>query len=327
MQVSYLEKRVLKAPFFVIINTMKNILVLGGAGYIGSACVKALCDQGYFVSVVDNLSQGDRKFVDSRAQFMERDILHKGVIDRHYDLIFHFAAHKNVAESMQNAPRYAENISGMINVLDAMVEYEIPRIIFSSSAGVYGEAEYLPIDEKHQTKPINFYGFTKLKCEELMEWYRRIHGINYVSLRYFNAVGDTGLRYIEKDARNLFPIIQEVLRGEREMLEIYGDDYDTRDGTCIRDYIHLTDLIAGHLAAMSIGGSDIFNLGSAEGYTVMEIVQEFEKQTGKKIPRKIGAARKCDPKALIAGFQKAEKLLKWKPEKTLAQMVSSVLHD
>ncbi len=305
---------------------MKKILVLGGAGYIGSACVKVLCDQGFSVTVIDDLSTGDKKYIDEKAKFFQKDIAEdKNAIDQHYDCVFHFAAHKFAGESMLNATKYSRNITGMINVLDAMVRHKIPKIIFSSSAAVYGHPQYLPIDEKHPLNPCNYYGFTKLKCEELIDWYSSIHGITYSSLRYFNVVGDLGLKYQERSSSNLFPVVMDVLSGKKDKLQIFGNDYETHDGTCIRDYVHLEDLIEAHILAMKQEGSDIFNLGTNTGYTVNEIIEEFEKQLDKKISKELAPRRAGDPARLVASSKKAETTLGWQVKKNLQEMIKSTL--
>lgn len=311
---------------------MQNILVVGGAGYIGSACVRRLCDKGCQVWVVDNLSKGRREAVDKRSKFKKLDILNRKDLEafikgKGFDALIHFAAHKDAGASMKEGSLYSENIRGMINLLDAMVEAGTSKIIFSSSAAVYGDPVYTPVDEKHPLNPINYYGYTKVNCEDLMKWYETIYGIEFVSLRYFNVAGDDGLGYTDPDAKNLFPIIQDVLSGKREKLQIYGDDYETRDGTCVRDYIHLSDLAEAHLKALEFRGSEIFNLGTESGQTVLEVIQEFENQSGREIPREITKRRKGDPPSLIADSKKARKKLNWKTQKGLKEMVESTLNN
>ncbi|MFO7807561.1 MAG: UDP-glucose 4-epimerase GalE [Candidatus Moraniibacteriota bacterium] len=309
---------------------MLRILIIGGAGYIGSACTKSLCEAGHDIEVVDNLSKGKKELVDKRAKFNELDILNDKKLreflgKRNFDVVFHFASHKDAGASMQDAVKYSENISGMINLLNAMVENSIPKIVFSSSAAVYGNPEYTPVDEKHQLNPINYYGYTKLACEKMMDWYKNIHQIDYISLRYFNVAGDHGLGYLDPYAKNLFPIIQDVLFGDQKELQIYGKDYNTRDGTCIRDYIHLSDLVDAHLKTLEIKNSDIFNLGTKKGQTVLEVVKEFERQVGRNIPQKNIGRRKGDPAELVADYSKAQRILKWKPKRGLKEMVQSTL--
>ncbi|KKP37793.1 MAG: UDP-glucose 4-epimerase, UDP-glucose 4-epimerase [Candidatus Peregrinibacteria bacterium GW2011_GWF2_33_10] len=311
-------------------HKQKHILVLGGAGYIGSACVDALCNMNAKVTVVDNLSHGEKKYVHPKAIFIKTDLLGRKAINKimaeeTYDSVLHFAAHKDTGSSMKNATKYAENLRGMINILDAMVANKIPQIIFSSSATVYGTPVYSPMDEKHPIKPINFYGYTKLAGEQLIDWYSKIHNFNYVSLRYFNAAGDYGLKYIDKYSKNLFPAIVKVLTGKSAYLEIYGNNYKTRDGTCIRDYIHISDLVSGHLAALNYKPSDIFNLGTSHGQTVKEVIAEFEKQIGRALPKKIVAPRPGDSMSLVADCTYAHHKLGWQAIYDLPKIVSSTL--
>ena len=245
--------------------------------------------------------------------------------DKKFDALIHLAAHKNASESMKKPEKYNENIDGMANVLSAMVEFNIPKIIFSSTAAVYGAPEYLPMNEKHSTNPINYYGETKLICEKMIQKYSKDHKISYSIFRYFNVAGDAGLKFKEKNAHNLFPAIQEVLSGKVEYLEIYGDDYDTKDGTCIRDYIHVEDIARAHVLALDNKGSDIFNLGTNKGNSVLDIINEFEKALNKEIPKEITKRREGDPADLIADAKKTNKQLKWKAEKSLEDMVRSSL--
>lgn len=308
----------------------QRILVPGGAGYIGSACVQNLCDGGYAVTVIDNLRRGKRDKVDPRAGFVQLDIadrenLHDLMRDGKFDAVMHFAAHKDVGESMRDAVLYSENVRNMVNVLDGMVGAGIPKIIFSSSAAVYGEAQFLPITEDHPVAPVNYYGITKRMCEQLMEWYHRIHGLNYVSLRYFNVAGDVGLNYLDPQAGNLFFIILEVLRGNRDHLTVYGDDYPTRDGTCVRDYLHLADLARAHTLCVEKADNIALNFGTGAGTTVQEILSAFESELGHPLPVQMGERRTGDVPALAASSAQAEKLLGWQPEKTLTDMVRSTL--
>lgn len=311
-------------------KVMKNILIIGGAGYIGSVCTKLCCDAGYKVSVIDNLSTGYQNQVDKRARFAKVDILNRDAFFEYlsankFDAVIHLAAHKNASESMENPMKYLDNIKGTINVLDGMRKFKIPKIVFSSTAAVYGNPEYLPVDEKHKTEPINYYGETKLICERFIEQYSKIHKISFVIFRYFNVVGDIGLKFIERAAHNLFPAIQDVISGNKDQLEIYGNDYETLDGTCVRDYIHVADIANAHLIALTYNKSDIFNLGTNNGYSVMEIVKAFGKALSKKLPIKFVKKRVGDPAALIADAAKANDNLNWKAEKGLEEMVASSL--
>ncbi len=307
-----------------------KILVTGGAGYIGSAAVKELFSLGHSVVVVDNLSKGLRELVGVEARFYEGDLVDysflQGVfLENRFDAVMHFASYKAAGESMTEVSKYSDNITGLINLLDCMVEFGVKKIVFSSSAAVYGNPEYVPIDEKHSLKPINYYGFTKLEGERILEWYSKLKGITFVALRYFNVAGDCGLKYIDPCAQNIFPIIMEVLAGKRSGLEIFGGDYDTPDGTCIRDYIDINDLIRGHVLALEVDKSAVINLGSSEGSSVLELVKAFEEVSGQKINYSIGKRREGDPAKLVASFDKAQKVLGWKPQNDLKEMVRSSL--
>ena len=305
-----------------------NILVTGGAGYIGSAAVKALADNKHKVIVVDNLSKGSIKLVDKRASFYKVDLVDRKKLDLVFknnkiDAVMHFAAYKAVEESMQNPRKYSDNITGTINLLDMMVKYNVKKLIFSSSAAVYGTPIYTPIDEKHPTKPINYYGFTKLECEKIIEWYSKVHNINYISLRYFNVAGDAGLGYIDPSAKNIFPIIMEVLTGKRDKLTIFGKDYNTRDKTCIRDYIDINDLVKAHILALNVNKNSVINLGTAKGISVKELVKHIIKFNGNTFNYKFGPRRKGDAPILITSNKKARKVLGWKPKKNIKDMIKS----
>jgi UDP-glucose 4-epimerase len=305
-----------------------RVLVTGGAGYIGSAAVKSLIEQNYEVVVVDNLSKGDRELVNEKAKFYELDLTDREGLkevfkENEIDAVIHFAGYKAVGDSMRNAVKYSDNIVGTINLLNLMVEFGVPKIIFSSSAAVYGISDKEVIDESTMTKPINFYGFAKLECEKIMEWFRKIHGIDYISLRYFNVVGDGGLNYIDAEAQNLFPIIMEVIVGIRQKLQIFGNDYATRDGTCIRDYIDINDLVDAHILALNAGYNGAINLGTGRGYTVNEIVKTFTEVTGENFLYEYGERRAGDPASLIASNNLAERKLNWKPKRDLKQSVQS----
>ena len=238
------------------------------------------------------------------------------------DAVIHLAAKKAVGESMENPEKYAlNNIAGAINVLNAMSACGVKRLVFSSSAAVYGEPVYLPMDEKHPLNPMSFYGFTKYDMEKYFDWYDRLKGIKYVSLRYFNAVGydeDGDVRGLEKNPQNLLPIVMETANGTREKMKIFGNDYPTRDGTCIRDYIHVTDLGSAHAAAIeylkTAPESQIFNLGTSEGISVLEMVNKTEELIGRKINFEFAPRRPGDPAVITASAEKAGKILGWKAE-------------
>lgn len=303
-----------------------HILVIGGAGYIGSHAVKALLKAGHRVSVFDNLSTGLEVNYFKDAAYTVGDILDypslQKAMSQDVDAVIHLAAKKAVGESMENPEKYAlNNIAGAINVLNAMSACGIKRLVFSSSAAVYGEPVYLPMDEKHPLNPMSFYGFTKYDMEKYFDWYDRLKGIKYVSLRYFNAVGydeDGDVRGLEKNPQNLLPIVMETANGTREKMKIFGNDYPTRDGTCIRDYIHVTDLGNAHAAAIeylkTAPESQIFNLGTSEGISVLEMVNKTEELIGRKINFEFAPRRPGDPAVITASAEKAGKILGWKAE-------------
>ena len=295
-----------------------NILVTGGAGYIGSIAVKKLCDQGHNVTVLDNLTKGRRELSDKRALLIEGDIVDSDHVNKAFEisspnLVLHFAAYKDAGESMQNPTQYSHNIKGLINLLDCMVSHKTAKIIFSSTAAVYGNPQYLPIDEDHPTMPINYYGFTKLTSEQLIQWYSRTHQFKYVILRYFNVIGDGGLDYIDPKPSNIAPILMEVITGKRSEIQINGNDYNTPDGTCVRDYIDVQDLVRAHILAIDYDKNDIFNLGTQKGASVLDLVKLTELASGKEIKKLFRERRAGDPPILTASSQKAENLLNWRP--------------
>ena len=304
-----------------------NILVTGGAGYIGSHIVKELCDLGHSVTVLDNFSLGLHENIDSRVNnVVEGDILNekdlKQVFSLEIDVVFHFAAWKAAGESMNDPAKYAKNnITGTINLLNEMLGHGVKNIIFSSSAAVYGNPQYIPIDEKHPTVPVNYYGYTKLAIEQNLEWYSQLKGIHYGALRYFNATGydiQGKIKGKEKNPANLSPIVMEVLSGEREKLKLLGGDYETDDGTCIRDYIHVNDLATAHVKAMDYilqeNENLVINLGTGKGQSVLEVIRAAEKCAGKKILYEIVERREGDPANLIASSELALTKLNWKAQ-------------
>ena len=306
----------------------KKILVAGGAGYIGSHVQKQLLEEGFDVLIYDNLSSGDKVNILPKAEFIEGDILDKKTLNaamsQHIDGVVHLAAKKAVGESMVHPEIYAENnITGSLNIFNAMSEHGVKHIVFSSSAAVYGMPQYTPIDENHPINPINYYGYTKLAIEQNMAWYAKLGKFNYAALRYFNAVGyaaDKSITGRERNPQNLMPIIMEVATGKREKLSIFGKDYDTPDGTCIRDYVHVTDLAKAHTAAMRLlmEGKPSFalNLGTGKGTSVKEIVDTTEKVIGRKLNYDYGDRRAGDPSILTAQAEKAKEVLGWTPEYT-----------
>lgn len=302
-----------------------DVLVIGGAGYIGSHVVKALLKDGCKVTVYDNLSSGLEQNLFDEAEFVKGDILDYEKlleVSKGFDAIIHLAAFKAAGESMILPEKYSvNNITGTLNILNAASENGIKRIVFSSSAATYGEPSYLPIDEEHPKNPENYYGFTKLEIERFLEWYDKLKDIKYASLRYFNAAGydpEGVITGLEQNPANLLPVIMEVAAGMREEIGIFGDDYDTEDGTGVRDYVHVTDLADGHVKALHyIDGKNeslTVNLGSENGLSVKQIVEAARKITGQAIPAKIMERRPGDPAKLVASSKKANGLLGWKAE-------------
>ena len=302
-----------------------NVLVTGGAGYIGSHVVLDLLDSGHQVTVLDDLSLGFKKNVDVRAKFIKGSTLIdqdlKTAFSTCPDAVVHLAAWKAAGESMVDPDKYSiNNIVGTLKLLIAMVDAGVQKMIFSSSAGVYGYPEYLPVDEKHPTDPINYYGYTKLAIEKHLRWYSKLKGISYVSLRYFNAAGyDSHNRVTEQEQnpQNLLPIVMEVATGKRDKLEIFGNDYSTADGTCVRDYIHVSDLASAHTRAIHFlkrGGKDlIVNLGTGCGHSVLDVVREAKEITQHPIPYEFVGRRPGDPEELIASFEMGKDVLRWTP--------------
>lgn len=300
-----------------------HILVIGGAGYIGSHVVKALLNRGMKVTVFDNLSTGTKVNLFDKADFIEGDILNYGQIlsamKQNIDGIVLLAGKKAVGESMENPMKYAlNNINGVVNVLNAMVEAGVHKAIFSSSAAVYGVPQYSPMDEEHPVNPMSFYGFTKHETERLLKWYDRLKGIKFVSLRYFNAVGydeDGDIKGLEENPQNLLPIVMEAAVGKRDKVKIFGNDYGTRDGTCIRDYIHVTDLGSAHALALEYldngGESQILNLGTSQGSSVLEMIIKTQEVIGRPVPYEFAPRRAGDPAVVTAKADKAKEILGW----------------
>lgn len=303
-----------------------KVLVIGGAGYIGSHVVKELMKQGHKVTVFDNLSSGLRQNLFKENGFIYGNILITADLDaafaRGFDAFIHLAAFKAAGESMIYPEKYSvNNISGTLNILNSAVNHGCKYMVFSSSAAVFGEPQYLPIDEKHPKNPENYYGYTKLSIEQFMAWYEKLKGLKFAALRYFNAAGyDTeGVLYgLEQNPANLLPVIMEVACGMRDKLKIFGSDYDTRDGTCIRDYVHVTDLAVAHVKALDYiaknNESLTVNLGSETGTTVKEIVEAARRITGQPIPADYAARRAGDPAVLVASAKLAYEKLGWKAQ-------------
>ena len=303
------------------------ILVLGGAGYIGSHTVYELIDAGRDVVIADNLETGHIEAVHPKAKFYQGDIRNREFVDsvlesEHIDGVIHFAANSLVGESMTNPLKYYDNnLCGTKVLLESMVAHGINKIVFSSTAATYGEPERVPILETDKTEPTNCYGETKLSMEKMFKWVGKAHGLRFVSLRYFNACGahvSGEIGEAHNPESHLIPLILQVPNGQRDFISIFGDDYDTKDGTCIRDYIHVTDLAQAHILAMDYlmngGESNIFNLGNGVGFTVKEVIDTARKVTGHPIPAKITPRRAGDPAQLIASSEKARSVLGWHPE-------------
>jgi UDP-glucose 4-epimerase len=301
-----------------------KVLVVGGAGYIGSHVVKALLREGAEVTVFDNLSSGLRGNLRPGASFRHGDILDVRALDeacgeKKYDGVIHLAALKAAGESMTVPERYSvHNITGTLNLLNAVAKHGIKHFVFSSTAAVYGDPHYQPMDEKHPTNPANYYGYTKLAIEGFLDWYGRLKGIRYAALRYFNAAGydvEGELAGLEQNPANLIPVIMEAAMGWRKKIQIFGDNYDTRDGTCIRDYIHVSDLARAHTMALAklMGGTNklLVNLGTGDGITVMEMVKKASEISGVKIPYEIVGRREGDPPIVVASAGLAKTLLGW----------------
>lgn len=305
----------------------QTVLVTGGAGYIGSHVVKQLLDENYDVVILDNFSMGLEQNLDPRTKEVIRgDIRNSEDLAKAFKhkvhAVFHFAAWKAAGESMTDPDKYAQNnICGTLHLLKHMTEYDVRNFVFSSSAAVYGNPQYLPIDEKHPTNPENYYGYTKLAIEENLKWYGKLKGIHYAALRYFNATGydvQGRLNGKEKNPANLSPIVMEVAAGTRPELQVFGTDYDTPDGTCIRDYIHVNDLATAHVRAlrylMKHEESLVVNLGAEKGYSVLQVADAAERASGRKIPRQLVGRREGDPGHLVASSALALEKLGWKAE-------------
>lgn len=314
-----------------------RILVLGGAGYIGSHTALELVRAGEDVIVADNLVTGHREAIPAGAKFYQGDLHDFAFLDNLFqqeqiDAVIHFAAYSLVGESVTNPLKYYDNnLCGTRVLLEAMVKNHVDKIVFSSTAATYGEPEHIPILETDRTLPTNPYGETKLAMEKMFHWTANAHGLRYVSLRYFNACGADASGTIgeaHNPESHLIPLILQVPNGKREAISIYGTDYDTPDGTCIRDYIHVTDLAQAHILAVQNlqngGESSIFNLGNGVGYSVREVIETARKVTGHPIPAVETPRRAGDPARLVASSEKAKTVLGWKPvHDSLEEIIAS----
>ncbi|MEG0856880.1 MAG: UDP-glucose 4-epimerase GalE [Terrisporobacter sp.] len=303
------------------------ILVCGGAGYIGSHAVRQLIDKNEKVIIVDNLETGHEDAIHPEAKFYKVDIRNKEALSKVFEEnkieeVIHFAANSLVGESMTNPLKYYNNnVYGTEVLLKVMTKYNVKKIVFSSTAATYGEPKNIPILESDETSPTNPYGETKLAMEKMMKWADMAHNIKYISLRYFNVAGahvSGGIGEDHNPETHLIPLILQVPLGKREFISIFGDDYDTHDGTCIRDYIHVTDLADAHILAVEKlregSESNIYNLGSGNGFTVKEIIDAARKVTGHEICAKTCERRAGDPAKLVASSHKARKELGWEPK-------------
>lgn len=297
-----------------------NVLVTGGAGYIGAACVEQLCEAGHAVTVLDNLSEGHRSAVDPRARFVrlclsEREAVRRVVQESGAEAILHFAAHALVSESMRDPAKYfRNNVAHGLNLLEAAVAAGVRKVVFSSTCATYGPPERLPMTEDLPQRPINPYGESKLMFEKMLGWFREIHGLEFVAFRYFNAAGATArCGEHHRVETHLIPNVLKVALGRTPHCEIYGTDYPTPDGTCIRDYIHISDLADAHIRALAPGVSGFYNLGNGAGYSVREVVRMCEEVSGVNIPVVERPRRPGDPPRLVASAEKAMRELGWRP--------------
>ena len=306
-----------------------SILVCGGAGYIGSHTVHQLIKNNEDVVIVDNLQTGHLKAVNPKAKFYKGDIRDHDFLDKVFsenkiEAVIHFAANSLVGESMTNPLLYFNNnVYGMQVLLESMVKHNIDKIVFSSTAAVYGEPKKVPILEDDETTPTNTYGETKLTMEKMMKWVNKANGIKFVSLRYFNVAGaleDGSIGEDHSPETHLIPLILQVPLKKREHITVFGDDYPTEDGTCIRDYIHVLDLADAHIKALNYlragNESNIFNLGNGKGFSVKEMIDATKEATGEEIKVVLGERRAGDPAVLIASSEKAHNLLNWQPKYT-----------
>lgn len=297
-----------------------RVFVTGGAGYIGSVCTEELLNAGHQVTVYDNLSEGHRSAVDSRAEFIQGSPELEGDISRAIassgpEAVLHFAAHALVGESMTNPGKYfRNNVCNGLSLLDAAIEHGVKKFVFSSTCATYGPPERVPMTEDLPQRPINPYGESKLMFEKMLTWYHQIHGLEFVAFRYFNAAGATA-RFGEhhKIETHLIPNVLKVPLRQAPRCEIYGTDYPTPDGTCIRDYIHIVDLAQAHILALAPGKQGFYNLGNGDGYSVRQVIETCEQVTDVKIPAVEKPRRPGDPPRLVAASHKAIQELGWKP--------------
>ena len=314
---------------------MKTILVAGGAGYIGSHMVALLVKRGYEVIVADNLRTGHWQAVKGAKKLYVGDLRDNAFLEQVFsendiDGVINFAAFSLVGESVTNPLKYyGNNVEGAVSLLSAMKAHGVDKMVFSSTAATYGEPEKQPIEEHDRTEPTNPYGATKLAIENMLKWCDRAYGIRYAALRYFNAAGsdtETGIGEDHDPESHLIPLVMKTALRQRDHIGIFGEDYPTADGTCVRDYIHVNDLAEAHLLALEYlaggGSSDVFNLGSGDGYSVKEIIETARRVTGREIKATVEPRRAGDPSVLIASNKKAAEVLGWKPVRGLEQIIS-----
>ena len=301
-----------------------RIIITGGVGYVGSHVALAALDQGYDVTVFDDLSTSSKENINSRTKFIEGSITSKDDLTKllntdKYDAVIHLAASKASGESMVNPQKYTQNnIIGSLNLLNGCIDHGVKFFIFSSSASVYGKPEYVPIDESHPLSPSSYYGYTKLSTENSLEWFSKLHNINYASLRYFNAAGyDVNRRILgkERNSENLIPVIMEVAKGNKNFIPVYGNDYSTKDGTGVRDYVHVSDLAIAHISALEYlrrnSKNLILNLGSETGFSVLEILEKTKHILNVDIPYQIEQRRKGDVAKIVSSCSLAKHILNW----------------
>lgn len=298
-----------------------KVFLTGGAGYIGSVCVEELLNKGHEVTVFDNLTEGHRSAVDPRAKFVQgdladRDLVFKTMKESKAEAVMHFGANALVGESVVNPSKYfRNNVANGINLIDAMVDSGVKKIVFSSTCATYGNPDRVPMTEDHAQRPLNPYGLSKMMFEQILKWYETAHGIQHTIFRYFNAAGASD-KYGEhhRIETHLIPNIIMVALGKKPHVEIYGQDYDTPDGTCIRDYIHIIDLSQAHIAALDRKESAVYNLGNGEGYSVLQVLNTVKKITGKDIPVVNKPRRPGDASRLISSSHRAIRDLNWVPK-------------
>ena len=298
-----------------------NVFVTGGAGYIGSICVEEMLNAGHRITVFDNLTEGHRSAVDARASFVlgdlsDQDLITRSIQEAKAEAVMHFAANALVGESMTNPGKYfGNNVGNGVKLLNACVAAGVKKFVFSSTCATYGPPDRVPMTEDLPQRPINPYGESKLMFERILQWYQELHGLEFVALRYFNAAGATEqFGEHHRIETHLIPNVLKVALGQATQCEIYGTDYPTPDGTCIRDYIHIVDLAQAHILALAGGRQGFYNLGNGDGYSVREVIEMCEKVSGQKIPAVEKPRRPGDPPKLVAAADKARRELGWNPK-------------